>query len=121
MKQISKYLRGARRKRPCGSHERHPCKCIGDFYELRELGNGLVGTQEGVECSVLVALPQEVSESLVLFTFNKYVVTGLAWISTRTLHGSVGTKREQYAPMWACPVRAWKEHENVEDLKEGRD
>lgn len=33
---------------------------IGDFYQLRKLGNALIGTQKGVECSALVVLPEDV-------------------------------------------------------------
>ena len=53
-----------------GLNERPLCKCAGDFYELRESGNALIGTQEGIERSMLVVLPQEVSESFVAFAID---------------------------------------------------
>ena len=40
----------------------------------------------GIECLVLIVLPQEVSESFILFTFEKYVVAGLACFPARALY-----------------------------------
>jgi hypothetical protein len=83
---------GAQRKRPCRSQKGLLCKCIGDLYELCESGDALVGTQQGVECSILVVLPQEMSESFVVFAFDKDMITGLSHLSARAFYWLCGDK-----------------------------